>query len=256
VVVLKPPAPQKRKRAALAAALAAGLHLLTLLALGWRIPKVATPEPADDRTPPLEVTLVRPQRVERAPAEASPLQPAPSPPAPAARVLVSPAPGAPALSAPEQAPPQVSAQATEPRHCAPEDLVLLTEAEKARCRNEIDADKERRRARGEDERIAKEMAEAHRWQDKFRAREDREAYYDRLTHALAKQTDANVEADKGAGVPPAPAPGVGVGGSCQHVQYPILGGVEVNPNLFRKKHMEEHPQPSPTHCDLALGAPP
>ena len=97
---------QKRSnlpRHAWAMGLAACAHLLAFLLLGWRIPKLAVPD--EDRSPALEVTLVRPQILPRERSTAAPTGPAPSAPRPSSRVLTTPTPGAPALSAPAQSPP-------------------------------------------------------------------------------------------------------------------------------------------------------
>jgi hypothetical protein len=93
-------------RRAWATVLATCAHLLALLFLGWRIPRLAEPEPAEDRSAAITVTLVRPQARPRVRPEAAASKPAPSgPPSPSPRVLVAPAPGAPALTAPQPAPP-------------------------------------------------------------------------------------------------------------------------------------------------------
>ncbi len=99
---------QKRSnlpRHAWAMGLAACAHLLALLLLGWRIPKLAAPAPSEDRSVAMEVTLVRPQVRQRLPPRAGPAGPSRSAPRALPRVLVTPTPGAPALSAPVQSPP-------------------------------------------------------------------------------------------------------------------------------------------------------
>jgi hypothetical protein len=139
------------------------------------------------------------------------------------------------LGAPVQSPP-APALASGPRDCAPEDLPLLTDAEKARCRNQIDADKGRRLARGADERAARQVAEADRGQKTFRADADREAYYDALV--MAQQSPG--------------LPMVGPGVSCSHVTFPLLSGVEINKNIFAHKGKQEHKTHGPGSCKGAL----
>lgn len=112
--------PRLRKRSNLprrawAMGLAACAHLLALVGMGWRIPKLAGPSPAEEHSPAMEVTLVRPQTPRRLQAAPTASRPAPStPPAPppaSSRVLITPAPGAPALSAPLQSPPAPAPEA-------------------------------------------------------------------------------------------------------------------------------------------------
>jgi hypothetical protein len=94
-------------RRALATALALCAHLMALLLLGWRIPRLAAPEPADDHGPAVEVTLLRPPSPPRdipAKAAARALKSSPRPVA-SPRVLVAPTPEAPPLAAPDQKPP-------------------------------------------------------------------------------------------------------------------------------------------------------
>jgi hypothetical protein len=97
-------------RRAMATGLAACAHLLVLLLLGWKVPRLVVPSRRDD-APALQVTLVRPQvrlRGEPAPRKE---RPAPSrPPATSARVLTQPAPQAP-LSA--VTPPKTASAAPE-----------------------------------------------------------------------------------------------------------------------------------------------
>jgi hypothetical protein len=230
LVVLK----SRRRQGAFAAALAVAAHLLAFLALGWRIPKLAEP-PETDLLPPVEITLVRPPRpappVAPAPARAAPARPPQSgPPTP------SPSPLPPVLTQPAPAAPQAPALAQGPPDCAVEDLPLLTDAEKAACRNEIDADKTRRLARGADDGAAKQVAEADRARKTFRADADREAYYDGLVKAQQ----------------PPGLPMVGPGVSCSHVTFPLLSGVDINPNLFAKKHKQEHPSHGSMTCSPGL----
>ena len=76
-----------------------------------------------------------------------------------------------------------------PPDCAPEDLPLLTDAEKARCRNEIDADKARRLARGADDKAARQRAEAQRGPQGYRSVWRKAvAYYDAVADAYWQQT--------------------------------------------------------------------
>jgi hypothetical protein len=181
---------QKRSnlpRHAWAMGVAACAHLLALLLLGWRIPKIAAPEQAEDQGAAIEVTLVRPQA--RPPARSAPPSSgrASSAPSVSHRVLIAPTPSAPALSAPVQSPP--SPQVAEgPPDCATEDLPLLTEAERARCRNAIDADNARRQARNQDQEAARRVAQAKSMPQYFRMGADKELYYDAVAAAYAQQS--------------------------------------------------------------------
>jgi hypothetical protein len=107
--------------------------------------------------------------------------------------------------------------------CAPEDLPLLTDAEKARCRNQIDADKARRLARGADERAARQLAQAQGMAPTYRMDADKEASY--------------AQPPPG---PPLVGHGLGIGVTCSHMTFPLLSGVDINPDLFEKKHKQEH----------------
>jgi hypothetical protein len=133
-------------RRAWATVLASCAHLLALLFLGWRIPKVAEREPASDRSAAVEVTLVRPSARPRARPTAEAPRPAPSaPPSASPRVLIAPTPGAPPLTAPEPAPPappDAGAKADDQRvqntlrglvGCADTAAYRLTREERAAC---------------------------------------------------------------------------------------------------------------------------
>jgi hypothetical protein len=212
--------------------------LLALLALGWRIPK-APPPLGPDTLPPVELQLLRPAPAAPAPSAsraARPTRPIPS-------IPIRPAPGqTPSPSAPvaAQPAPQVAEGAPD---CAPEDLPLLTEAEKIRCRNAIDADKERRLARGADERAARQVAEANRGPQTYRMDGDKEADLDAAARANAQQGHEPVFVGGGHGI---------VGVSCKQMTFPLLSGVETNPNIFAKKGKQEH-KPRPTHhCKAVL----
>jgi hypothetical protein len=216
--------------------LAVCAHLLTLLALGWRIPK-APPPPPPDTLPPVELQLLRP-----APRSA----PSAAPAAPTVQGRSSPArpsPAEPSIPSAPDAAPSAPALAEGAPDCAPEDLPLLTEAEKARCRNQIDADKERRLARGADERAAKQVAQAQRGPQTYRMDGDKEADYDPAAQANAQQTHEPVFVGGGKGI---------AGVTCKNVSIPLLGGVEINPNIFAHKGKQEH-KPRPTHhCKAVL----
>ena len=143
--------PRLRKRSNLprrawATVLATCAHLLALLFLGWRIPRVAAPSPREDRSPAIEVTLVRPETRPRVRPEAPSPKPAPSaPPSPSPRVLVAPTPGAPTLTAPQPAPPptaEVGPNASDQRvqntlrglvGCADPAAYRLTREQRAAC---------------------------------------------------------------------------------------------------------------------------
>jgi hypothetical protein len=123
--------------------------------------------------------------------------------------------------------------------CAPEDLPLLTDAEKARCRNQIDADKARRLAQGAGERAANEVAKAKGGPQTYRMDADKEAEYEAVAQPHAQQSPH--------------LPMVGPGIDCQHVTFPLLSGVDTNPNLFAKKHKQEHrPRHGSSSCSAGL----
>ena len=179
---------QKRSnlpRRAWAIGVAACAHLLMLLALGWRIPRIVEPRSAGENNAAVEVTLVRP--LARPRSKAAPAGPAQSAPRASSRVLIAPTPGALPLSAPVQGPP-APALAQGPADCAPEDLPLLTDAESARCRNEIDADNERRRSRAAQDRAARQVAEAERGPLSRRMDPDKRTYYDAVADAYWQQS--------------------------------------------------------------------
>jgi hypothetical protein len=214
VVVLVSPKHARRRRGP-ALVLAVCAHLLALLGLGWRIPRT-TPQGAPDALPPIEIILLRPTVA------------SPAAPAPAASSRVSPRPAAsrqPGALAPPPllAAPAAPAVAEGPPDCEPEDLPLLTDAEKARCRNQIDAANGRRLAREADARIAKEVARANAGPRIDAIPAEKRAYY-----------DAVAEAYKG--------PGHGPKIECP-VSIPLLGGVEINKNIFAKKKGSCHVVP-------------
>jgi hypothetical protein len=136
-----------------AMSVAACAHLLAFLLLGWRIPKLAVPEYVEQPSAAIELILVRPQVRPRERTKTVASAPTRSAPIASPRVLIAPIRGAPALPAPVIGPPAASV-AEGPPDCATEDLPLLTDAEKARCRNAFDADRERRLARDADRRLA------------------------------------------------------------------------------------------------------
>lgn len=179
MVVLKPRRSAARRRIPAAVALAVSAHLLALLALGWRIPVAPSAAPSET-LPPVEITLLRPPPAHAAPASPASGRARPSPTRP--EQPQSPAP--PAVVAAPQAP----ALAEGPADCAPEDLPLLTDTEKARCRNQIDADKARRLARGADDRAARQVAEAQRGPRGYRMSGEKQAYYDAVADAYWQQT--------------------------------------------------------------------
>jgi hypothetical protein len=234
-------------RRALGTGLAVCAHILALLALGWRIPRAVEPSFGPE-PPPVQVVILRPSKPVRAPfspVTASAERPNASPAPPPSRVLIAPTPGAPALSGPPK--PEV---AEGPLDCAVEDLPLLTAAEKARCRNQIDADQARRLAQGADERAAKRVAEADRGPQGFGMDPDKEASYDATARAQEVQRKPPPTAAlvwrSGSGSH------IAVGVTCSHVNVPLLSGVETNPNLFAKKHKQERPAHGTAQCSVSL----
>lgn len=176
-------------RRALATGLAACAHLLVLLLLGWKIPRLAVAVPAEERASAIELTLLRPVRP-RSRASAKPARPAMAP-SPAPKVLTAPAqPNAAPNAAPTMTAPAApgAATATGPADCEPEDLPLLTEAEKARCRNQVDADKDRRMARDADGRLAREVARLKAVPRIDIMPAEKRAYYDAVAQAYDQQT--------------------------------------------------------------------
>ncbi len=207
-------------RQALATGLAACAHLLVLLLMGWKVPRLALAGPAEDRAPPIEITLFRSatrprprSRTAPAAAKAAPALPLRSDlPTAAAPVTVAP-------PAPAAASPGLAAGASD---CAPEDLVLLTEAEKTRCRNAIDADKGRQRARGADERLAKQVAKLKAVPRIDNIPAEKRAYYDAVAAAYDQQAHGPPMAGH---LPQIACP----------MSIPLLSGVEINKNIFEKK---------------------
>jgi hypothetical protein len=120
--------------------------------------------------------------------------------------------------------PEAPALASGPADCEPEDLPLLTDAEKAFCRNQIDADKGRRLARGADERAARQVAEAKRMAPAYRMSTEKEAYYAAVAQVYWLQSSHG---------PPMAGhlPGIG----CIPPPIPFLGGIEINKNKLEKK---------------------
>lgn len=179
---MKPRRPQHRHPLALIAAVCA--HLLAFLALGWRIPVVQPPPSPRDALPPMEVQLLRPPQsappTASATAKANSAKPSPAQPIQARPALPNTGASLTPLTAPAPPSPQV---AQGPPDCAPEDLPLLTEAEKARCRNQVEADKERSLARSADERAARQVAEAERGPQAYRMASEKQAYYDAVAAA-------------------------------------------------------------------------
>src|SRR6185437_1701407 len=202
----------KARRLGWAAALAAGLHVLAFLVMGWRIP-TSPPERETASLPPVEIQLLRrrpPAPNSSAPSPSAPARPSPAPPRPAeapAPVAAIPAPQAPA-----------PALAQGPPDCAPEDLPLLTDTEKTRCRNQIDVEKGRQMARAADEQAGRQVAEAARGPRTFRMPSEKEAYYDAVAQAYEQQNRGPPMAGK--------LPGI----ACSLSAMPFFGGAEVNRN--------------------------
>lgn len=229
-------------RRILATGAAVCAHLLALLALGVRIPRAPAPAPVAAE-PALQLTIVRPAR--------------PLPPTASSRRVadtrlarpVAPTSQAPSPLLPPQAPLSVPplASAQGPPDCEPEDLPLLNEAERARCRNQIDADKARQAARLADERTARLVARAQGAPQMSRIDADKQASYD-----AAAQQQSDVPSIAGRGPVAGRGSHIGVGVSCSHVNIPLLSGVETNPNLFAKKHKQERPAHGPASCSAGL----
>ena len=207
------------RRQILAMGLVACAHLLVFLAIGRRIPWA--PElryGAQD--PPMQVTLLRPARPAkptdgRASGRTASSKPNPSIAPAAPSVLTQPAP-------PTQAAPPGAVAATGPPDCEPEDLPLLTEAERRLCRNQIDTDRARRAARAADDKAARDVARAQGAPNLYRMDTDKEASFAPVvphTYAL---------------------PRVGPGIACHNATFPLLSGVDTNPDIFEKKHKQEH----------------
>ena len=171
-----------RKRTLIAGILALLAHLGTLWGLGWRSPGVATPPLADENRA-VEVQLMRPRHRSSAPASGrASTQLTPHTPA-------SPAPGpAPAVETAVTPPSTVQASGGGAGDCAPEDLALLTDAERQHCRNQIDAESGRRMARGADERLAKRLAALSSAPRVDVIPGEKRAYYDAVAAAYAQQS--------------------------------------------------------------------
>jgi hypothetical protein len=168
-----------RKRTPIAAAVALLAHLGALWVIGWRSPGLNTVVPADDNRA-MQVQLVRPFQRAAAPASDRPS---------AQPHAQGPARSAPAFGpAPETTviPPNTQqAAGGGAGDCAPEDLPLLTEAERQHCRNQIDAENGRRAARGADERLAKRLATLSTASAVDSMPAEKRAYYDAVAAAYA-----------------------------------------------------------------------
>jgi hypothetical protein len=86
-------------RRLLATGLATCAHLVVLLLLGWKVPRLVVAAPGPEAGV-MEIALMRPPQRPRPRPAAKPARSAPSAPAPAPRVLTAPTPGAPTLIAP------------------------------------------------------------------------------------------------------------------------------------------------------------
>jgi hypothetical protein len=92
-------------RRALATGVAACAHLVVLLLLGWKIPRLVIPSPTEDGNPAIELSLIRPEIRLRGRSPPARARSAPSAAAAAARILTAPAPRAPPASPPAEATP-------------------------------------------------------------------------------------------------------------------------------------------------------
>jgi hypothetical protein len=77
--------------------------------------------------------------------------------------------------------------AAGPADCEPEDLALLNDAEKARCRSQIDADQGRRLAREAEARRARQFAETKIVPRIDNIPAQKRAYYDAVAQAYDQQ---------------------------------------------------------------------
>lgn len=167
-----------RKRTLIAAGLAVLAHITALWTLGWRSPRVGF-TPAADNGPAVEIQLMpRPPRSAAASGSAS----APG----RARKPAIAAPG-PALAAAEPSTAQ-QVDAGGAADCEPEDLPLLTDAERLRCRNEIGAQNAREAARTADARLARRLASLSTAPHVDSIPEEKRAYYDAVAAAYDQQS--------------------------------------------------------------------
>ena len=210
---------RSRRRQVLAMGLVACAHLLVFLAIGRRVPWA--PELSfGPQDPPMQVTLLRPPRLAqptgaRASGRQASSEPNTSTAVAAPSVLTQPAP-----AEPPPAPAIVAAD--RPQDCEVQDLPLLTEAERRLCRNQIDADQARRAARGANDKAARDVARAQGSPPLYRMDADKEASFaPAVPHTYA-------------------LPRVGPGIACHNATFPLLSGVDTNPDIFEKKHKQEH----------------
>jgi len=128
-----------------------------------------------------------------------------------------------------------------------EDLPLLTAAERALCRVALDAQRERRIARGADDKAAKQVDQSQRMGHVYRMDADKEASFDAAAHPGAQSVRDPQLVGSGAGI---------VGVDCKQATFPLLSGVDINPDLFEKKHKQEH-KPTYGHakCGAIIGSP-
>jgi hypothetical protein len=153
-----------------------------LWSLGWRTPQ-APGEPSANNEPVVEVELMRrvPRQTESAPGQTR-VQARPQ-----ARLSATAAPASPAEAV-------VVPSATQQTSgggafdCAPEDLPLLTDAERRHCRNQIDAENGRRAAHGADERLARRLAALSSAPRIDIIPAEKRAYYDAVAAAYSQQS--------------------------------------------------------------------
>ena len=166
-----------------------------------------------------------------APAAPAASRPKPSPARPGQAPIAAPQKAVSAPQTPITAP-GAPALASGAAACEPEDLPLLTDAEKVRCRNQIDAEKGRRLARGADERAARQVAEAERGPQTYRMATEKEAYYAAVAQAYWEQSSHG---------PPMAGHMPGIGCGIPLASIPLLGGADINKNHLAKKKQETGP---------------
>jgi hypothetical protein len=166
------------KRTAWAIALSLALHVLALTGMVIGLKMVSAPP--EGRTMELRLIAVPEFKMEPQPSRRSVAHIDQARPREPQTMAMQPS-----SETPDAA--QVTAPTTGTSDCEPEDLPLLTDAEKVLCRNQIDADKARRAARTADERLAKQIASLKDVPHIDRIPPEKRAYYDAVVAAYKSE---------------------------------------------------------------------
>ncbi len=158
-------------------------HLAVLTGLGWRIPLFGAP-PRVENAPAVEVELIRPLSRSAAPKRSASL-PRTRPQTPPPGQAIGPV--APTQEAANLPSASTASGGEGAADCEPEDLPLLTDAERQHCRTQIDAEKGRRMARTADARLAQRLAALSTAPHVDNIPAEKRAYYDAVAAAYDQQ---------------------------------------------------------------------